>query len=1229
MFKVKPLVAELILLLSSCSVYAAAPTVTVSDDGTTITYQGGTVNGAIVESGNIKKLVVNGAELNNGNTSLRNPSLISLGGTNGSDTSNRDYGNLEVEVDKDTKITANNGTGGLSGIYVRTDTVGSLSKVTSGATINMTAPTSFVRGILVENSGGNSSLDLTDSSDITINGGGSIGVSVSAKNNAQIVNLGKITLNGDYGMAISAVSAAGQIRSTGTITTTGLSNTGISFNSQGTSGDTPSIIAGGNITIGQDYGNIITNGASGSRAIVLTAVHQDLSRIVYDDKQSSININAGSTGSLSAGILHTNNGGGRNVIIANMDSINVKGDNSAAIIAESKGGSGETDIKVNGNINMLGANTYGMKVSNINTGGAISVGHTGNIDITGTSNASNIGISAVSATGTSIVSMAGSMNIKSDNAKGIIASATSNGSASIVFTDPNQNIRSSLNIESLGNSTANDLIGLTAQSKGGATNSSQIQVSYVDSLIVTGEGNTTVAFADGTLGTASVVNISDANSIIANSLIGQATAISARSSNQDTTAILMNSKELKAISENGRAIGVDVSSANNGKVNVLAMNTALIQADSVDGIAIRTVSDYGENNVSIFGDSKVQGGRGINGAGIDITAGTGNVNLTNFGGNITSDNDQAIIIRNSRPVSGVTTVMNTGTVLGYVTLNGNNVTVNNEQGGIFALQNFGPNGQVKDTVHSIIGSDTTGVFNNRGTVKFADKNFTGSYANLNTAAVINVGTFNNSGVIDLSTNGLVRSNAPVHSDYIGNTLTINGNYVSDGGQIIVNTLIGQNNLIDGKSDRLIVNGDVQTGVGGATFVSIRPTTDSINTLISNPDYGIKIIEVNGSSSDDAFTLKDPVYAGKYEYVLTQAANATHDQSWYLSNTALPEPEPEPEPEPNPEPTPNPGGNGSEENKYINPSVGAYLANQTAATELFRMSLFNRLTGQSAQEIDATQKHTWFYSKMAYNKYNTVQNALNNRSQSYMFKLGGDLVTHELKESGYVHVGVMAGYGYDQNTSTSKKTGSKVKGHINGYNLGGYLTYFAHSDIQSGLYIDTWTQMSWFKNEVKGRGVFGTNTYDSTLWSNSIEIGYGLPIVQNKSHTWLITPQQQFVYNVYDADSHYDQNGLSVTNHKANGLISRTGLRLHGVSHSQSSMIEPFVEVNWVNSSAKYQLSFNGSDEHDGLPENRYEAKLGLQGNLTKQWGVSADVTGTWGANSYKAYQAQFNVHYIF
>ncbi|MFD1259212.1 autotransporter family protein [Entomomonas asaccharolytica] len=615
-------------------------------------------------------------------------------------------------------------------------------------------------------------------------------------------------------------------------------------------------------------------------------------------------------------------------------------------------------------------------------------------------------------------------------------------------------------------------------------------------------------------------------------------------------------------------------------------NTGTISVVGQNSYAINSTASAGDNIVNIMGGT-IKGGAGANSAALKLVTVGGKTHITNFG-QISSDNDVAIL---SQTTGGESIIDNGGTITGYSVIRGSDVVFNN-QGGTLDLQNFSSSS--KATVVNTIGT-TNGIFNNAGIIKFSDRNLDGTTSH----AIFDVATFNNAGTINLTNKNPLGDNA-----LVGDTITINGNFVSNGGSFYLNTLLddGSSNGGQGISDLLIVSGDVTTGTG-ATKVFITPTSLSLGQLTIGD--GIKVVEVQGSSSSNAFALGRPLTSGAYEYVLNKGATT---ENWYLTSFY--------------NPTGRGGGSGGQ--VMYNPAIGAYLANQTAATEMFQQSLYDRLVAANNFDNDASKRLFWLRTKMSHSSYRSVHSNFSNRNRTYMMQMGGDLALLNIND-GYLHLGVMAGYGDFENTSTSRLTRTKVDGKVKGYSAGVYGTWFENQDTNLGLYIDAWSQVGWYRNEVSGKSQIATKKYNSNLWSNSVEVGYGVSLVKS-DYEVIMTPQLQLTYNYYDTDNLRDKNNLYVSANKASGLISRTGIRLSAREMNRKA-IEPFVEVNYINSTAKNQLKFNDDSQHDGTPRSRIETKLGLQASINDSWSVSAHMGGEWGSNNFKRYTGQLNVNY--
>jgi autotransporter family porin len=567
----------------------------------------------------------------------------------------------------------------------------------------------------------------------------------------------------------------------------------------------------------------------------------------------------------------------------------------------------------------------------------------------------------------------------------------------------------------------------------------------------------------------------------------------------------------------------------------------------------------------------------------------GNITINNSkGGFIIGSNASSIMATNkaSNDKSGKITTNNNGIIYGYVTYSGHKVQFNNQDNGEFQLYHSSDS-----EVTSSFGTD--GNFLNNGMIRFWLPNYNKKATFKDVAEF----THNQTGTIDIRNDPSILYDS---KDHVGQTITItnggNGRFVSNGGSLRVNTYIDP---INGKSDQLIVD-NATTGSKGSTIVHIHPTTDSNYGKLTGD--GIEIIKVKGSSSPDAFRLDAPVVHGDYEYGLVKGGSQSA-HSWFLRNTY-----------------------------GYNPAIGGYLANMKAANNLFAHSLHDRAIASKTNLLSNTAmfQNLWLRTRIAHSHHHSVNHSFNNRDNTYLTQLGSDIGLWQVAQ-GNLHIGVMGGYGHYKNTSTSQQTGTQASSQMNGYNLGLYGSWFENDNGQLGTYIDAWSQYSWFRNRITGKGnISDAKKYNSSVWSNSIELGYGLSITKGQRYQIILTPQAQFTYNIHNMSSLYDNKShLSVTDDKGSGLVSRLGARLYGLGIETNQMIQPYVSVDWINATAKNQLTFNGKHLKDDSTKNLIETKLGLVSYVSNHLSTSAQIGSQWGKDNYNQLQAQLTFNYNF
>ena len=116
-------------------------------------------------------------------------------------------------------------------------------------------------------------------------------------------------------------------------------------------------------------------------------------------------------------------------------------------------------------------------------------------------------------------------------------------------------------------------------------------------------------------------------------------------------------------------------------------------------------------------------------------------------------------------------------------------------------------------------------------------------------------TLNNAGVIDLSS-GNTRTN---------DALTVQGNYSGNGGQLLLQSAVGDDNS---PSDKLVVIDGTLTGTTSITVSNLG------GAGALTQQNGIQVVQAQGTAISDngAFTLKTPVSAGAFDYVCSRAVS---------------------------------------------------------------------------------------------------------------------------------------------------------------------------------------------------------------------------------------------------------------------------------------------------------------------------------------------------------------------
>ncbi len=476
----------------------------------------------------------------------------------------------------------------------------------------------------------------------------------------------------------------------------------------------------------------------------------------------------------------------------------------------------------------------------------------------------------------------------------------------------------------------------------------------------------------------------------------------------------------------------------------------------------------------------------------------------------------------------------------------------------------------------------------------------------------------NSDVQSLTNNGTITFSAPTSGDY--KTLTVNGNYAGNGGTLVMNSLLSDDNS---PTDKLIVTGNVEAG----------DTRVAINELGGTGAYtvnGIEVVSVGGVS-EGTFTKSGRIVAGAYDYDLEKI-----NQSWYLTNKAPEVTDPgvtdpgvtdpgvtdpgvtDPGVTPPGVTDPEPGPDGVSQYR---PETGSYLANMLAANTMFDHRMQDRL-GEGGYARSAEGAHAdglWMRHVGSHNRFYDESGQLKARTNRYVLQLGVDLA--EWSSDGYDrwHVGVMGGYGNAQSNIRSGITGYRADSKVEGYSAGVYATWVESEKDMSGAYVDSWVLYNWFRNTINGEAL-ATEKYDSKGFTASLEAGYTVPMTQGERVSSWLQPKVQLTWMDVGADNHREHNGTWVTDDTDGMLRSRVGVRAYLKGHSELDNntgrdFQPFVEANWLHNFNDYSVKMDDVTNSIAGDKNVGELKLGVEGKIANDftmWGNVAQQVGSAG-----------------
>jgi outer membrane autotransporter protein len=487
----------------------------------------------------------------------------------------------------------------------------------------------------------------------------------------------------------------------------------------------------------------------------------------------------------------------------------------------------------------------------------------------------------------------------------------------------------------------------------------------------------------------------------------------------------------------------------------------------------------------------------------------------------------------------------------------------------------------------------TGVFNID-----ASSTLTSAQGSITPAVAGQLATLNNAGVIDLSS-GNTRTN---------DTLTVQGNYAGNGGQLLLQSVVGEDNS---PSDKLVVNDGTLTG---NTLITV---TNLGGTGGLTQQNGIELVQAQGAavSTPDAFALKGPVSAGAFDYYLFKGGvTAGSENNWYLRSAVV---APATVTLPNPDPALPP---------IVVPVVATPVAALAPAGSPPLPVLPAAVPGASPIPLYRAEVPTWSVlppaaAQLTLNALGTFHDRQGDQrllNETGVFGAGWGRVYGKNVDQTWAGTvtprldGSLSGFQvgndvYSSQTSNgqTQRTGffvghTRLRGDVDGFNQGFEDKRAGKVELEGDSYGLYWTltdPKGWYVDTViMGTRLDGDSHSERGLKLDnrghaltvSAEAGYPIQVTGN----WVVEPQAQVIHQKVSLDSQDD--GISHVSFDSDGAwTSRLGARLKGRYQVSGRPLEPYIRANlWHTLSGTDSVTFDGSDRID-TEQKSSSADLGV------------------------------------
>ena len=455
---------------------------------------------------------------------------------------------------------------------------------------------------------------------------------------------------------------------------------------------------------------------------------------------------------------------------------------------------------------------------------------------------------------------------------------------------------------------------------------------------------------------------------------------------------------------------------------------------------------------------------------------------------------------------------------------------------------------------------------------------------------------NNAGTLDL-TNG---SGAP------GNTLTIDGDLVSTGGHVKLNTPIVANVI----SDSLRVNGNTS----GTTLLDVTPLAGS--AAIITPDQGISLAQVTGSASANSFALSNGyVASGPWQYGLYATQN-TAVWDYRLANNVVTD------------------AAGNVVRPKVTPQMPSYIS-APVGLAYYNMAVMDDLHKRLGElrADDSSGNGEMFIRYLGSNlKYKTNRDL---SQYGYDFdldysavQLGGNLLHLQGTSDS-----LRAGLAYTRGNARIRPDA------VDGYSSTSFdndtLSLYATWLRDSGFYLDGALSFDWHRGDTDIARQKEVGKLKGNGWGASLETGYPWQFANGVR----IEPQAQLMYLQLDMDDVVDRDNTRVSWGNYNQTIGRVGARLDRTWQDQAGQqYTPYLRTSYTRGwggSATTRASANGSPESVSFDSGKFGQMwdVGIGGTATLKRDVSlyaeADYRQEIDGNGAKGWRYNAGVRWMF